>query len=128
LAKAGSERRVTGQRRVHVGDGDDRAIEAEELAERAHRDRVGDPGHPPVNRVEGRRGDHDGVGLGHALGLVGLTPAVADREAGDGAKQRRVDERQRLRGGGNGDLPAGRLGELHEVLDLGGGGAAQTIT
>jgi hypothetical protein len=77
----------------------DRAVEAEGLAERPHRDRVGNAGHPTVDRVEGRGGDHDGVGLGHGLGLVGLPPPVADGEAGDGAKQRRVDERQRLRGG-----------------------------
>jgi hypothetical protein len=45
---------------------------------------------------------------------------MADREAGDGAEQRPVDERDRLGCGGNGDLPAGRLCELHEVLDLRG--------
>jgi hypothetical protein len=46
---------------------------------------------------------------------------VADRESGDGAEQWRVDERERLGSGGDGNLPAGCLRELHEVLDLRGG-------
>src|SRR4029450_2899508 len=59
---------------------------------------------------------------GTLSGSSGSPPPGPAREAGDGPKPRRVDERERLRGGGDGDLPAGRLCELHEVLDMGGGG------
>jgi hypothetical protein len=81
---------------------------------------------PLVDRVEGRRGDHDGVRLGYGLGLVRLPPPMADGKAGDGGELWRVDERERIGGGGDSDLPARCLGELHEVLNLGAGGAAQT--
>jgi hypothetical protein len=79
--------------------------------------------------AEGQPGAGSGEQKREQVGGVGdpgrgdvATVAVADREAGDDLKQRRVDERERLRSGGDGDLPAGRLGELHEILDLGGGG------
>ena len=119
---------MTRQRRVHIGDGDDRAIEAEKLAERTHRDRVRDPGHPPVDGVECRRGDHDGAGLGHAFRLMGLPPSVADGEAGDGFKQRRVDEREGLWGSGDGDLQPSACASFTRSWTWAAGGAAQTIT
>jgi hypothetical protein len=107
---AGLEGRMLGLGGIDERQGHEWEALADGLGQQPQCKGVADPGRPLVDRVEGRRRDHNGVRRRQHSGFVGLLVLRSDRMAGGGFEGRLVDEAAAAGGGDHAHLPAFGLG------------------